>query len=114
MLEKQFMPALLKYTDVLSASVISKKTLGVTVKSEEKQLKKLSGLYESVYELTDVLAGDISKGEGFTDLLEQAEFYHDTVFDDMGKVRAVADEAEPLIPEELMPYPTYEQMLFYV
>jgi glutamine synthetase len=114
MLEKQFMPALLKYTDVLSSSVISKKTLGVAAKAEEKQLKKLSGLYESVYELTDVLAGDISKGEGFTDLLEQAEFYHDTVFDDMGKVRAVADEAEPLIPEELMPYPTYEQMLFYV
>ena len=27
---------------------------------------------------------------------------------------AFADEAEPLIPEGYLPYPTYEQILFYV
>jgi glutamine synthetase len=32
----------------------------------------------------------------------------------MEALRAVADEAEALIPEDILPYPTYEKMLFYV
>ena len=114
MLEKEFMPALLKYTDILTSSVMNKKTLGVPAKAPEKQLKKLSGLYETIYELTDVLKADIAEAEKIKDEHEKAMYYHDTVILDTEKVRKAADEAEPLIPEELMPYPTYEQILFYV
>ena len=114
MLEKEFMPALLKYTDILTSSVMNKKTLGVPAKAPEKQLKKLSGLYETIYELTDVLKADIAEAEKIKDEHEKAMYYHDTVISDTEKVRKAADEAEPLIPEELMPYPTYEQILFYV
>ncbi len=114
MLEKDFMPALLKYTDILTSSVMNKKTLGVPAKAPEKQLKKLSGLYETIYELTDVLKADIAEAEKIKDEHEKAMYYHDTVISDTEKVRKAADEAEPLIPEELMPYPTYEQILFYV
>lgn len=114
MLEKEFMPALLKYTDILTSSVMNKKTLGVPAKAPEKQLKKLSGLYETIYELTDVLKADIAEAEKIKGEHEKAMYYHDTVISDTEKVRKAADEAEPLIPEELMPYPTYEQILFYV
>ena len=114
MLEKEFMPALLKYTDILTSSVMNKKTLGVPAKAPEKQLKKLSGLYETIYELTDVLKADTAEAEKIKDEHEKAMYYHDTVISDTEKVRKAADEAEPLIPEELMPYPTYEQILFYV
>ena len=41
-------------------------------------------------------------------------FYHDVVKADMEELREVADAAETLIPDDLLPYPTYEKMLFYV
>ena len=46
--------------------------------------------------------------------IEQAKFYHDTVLADMDEIRKIADTAEPLLPEGYLPYPTYEEMLFYV
>jgi len=114
MIYKQFLPALLTYTDTLTTSVIGKKQIGVPTAAEEKLLTKLMGYYESVSTLTEELKADTEKAESLTDSLEQAKFYHDVVFADMGKVRGVADEAEVLIPEDVLPYPTYEQILFYV
>jgi len=114
MVVKQLLPSVLTYTDTLTSSVIAKKQVGVPTASEEKLLAKLCGYYESVSELTETLKADTLKAEAISDALEQATFYHDTVFADMAKVREVADEVEPYIPEDVLPYPTYEQMLFYV
>ena len=33
---------------------------------------------------------------------------------DMDDIRAVADKAEVKLPKEFLPYPSYEEMLFYV
>ena len=46
--------------------------------------------------------------------INQAKFYHDVIVADMEEIRKTADLAEPLIPEGYLPYPTYEQILFYV
>ena len=44
--------------------------------------------------------------------LKTAAFYQKTVLSDMDEVRKYADEAEALIPEKYLSYPTYGEMLF--
>ena len=116
MVLKQFAPALLKYIDELTSSVLARKQLGVeaAVSTETKLIDKLSGYYEAVLRETDKLSEDIAKAESMDATIDQARFYHDVLLADMDEVRKYADEAEPLIPEGYLPYPTYEQMLFYV
>ncbi len=116
MVHKQFLPALMNYTDDIVVSALNKKEFSdsLSTVAEEKLSKELSGYYESVSKLNDKLKADVAKAEKITDSLKQASFYHDTIVTDMEKLRAVADEAEGLIPEDILPYPTYEKMLFYV
>ena len=47
-----------------------------------------------------------------SDVLEAAKFYHETILSDMEDLRKDVDEAEKLVPEEYLAYPTYGQMLF--
>ncbi|MBQ9862857.1 MAG: glutamine synthetase III [Lachnospiraceae bacterium] len=116
MVNKQFLPALMNYTDDIVVSALNKKEFSdsLSTVAEEKLSKELSGYYESVSKLNDKLKADVLKAEKIEDSLKQASFYHDTIVTDMEKLRAVADEAEGLIPEDILPYPTYEKMLFYV
>jgi glutamine synthetase len=116
MVQKQFAPALMDYIDDLTASVMSKKELGIekAVASQKELIEKLAGLYEEVIKATEKLAADTDKAEAMESDINQAKFYHDVIVEDMNKIREFADEAEPLIPEGYLPYPTYEQILFYV
>ena len=116
MIVKQFLPALMKYTDSVVASALSKKSLSAALptSAEEKLAKTLSQHYTKISELNDKLAKDTKKAAGIEDYQKQAEFYHGTIIPDMEKLRAEADEAELLIPDDYLPYPTYEEMLFYV
>ena len=45
---------------------------------------------------------------------EASRFYHDTVLEGMTALRTPADKMEALCGEKYWPYPTYEQLLFYV
>ena len=47
------------------------------------------------------------------DMLEAAKFYHSVILSDMDAIRNIADAAEELLPESALPYPNYEQLLFY-
>ena len=116
MIYKQFLPALLDYTDIVSNSVISKKTISASIPTgaQEKLITKLATSYEKISELVDKLAEDTEKAESIGDSLAQANFYHETIVSDMEALRVEVDAAEPFIPEDILPYPTYEQMLFYV
>ena len=116
MVLKQFAPALNAYIDDLTESVLSKKQIGVEAgcKVQTEQINKLSGYYENVYSATEKLSADIEKAENMEQNLDQAKFYHDVVLSDMEEIRKYADAAEPLLPEGYLPYPTYEELLFYI
>ena len=47
-------------------------------------------------------------------MLENAKLYQTEVLEDMEELRRSADEAETLIPDDLLPYPTYGKLLFYI
>ena len=58
------------------------------------------------------LAEDTTIAEEKTDALDTAAFYQSTVLADMDELRKYADQAEALIPDKYLSYPTYGQMLF--
>ena len=67
---------------------------------------------EQILLAMEALAADTAKAEGIEDILEQARFYHETVLAEMEALRSWTDKAEAIIPDEYLPYPTYEKMLF--
>lgn len=115
MVECQFLPSLMKYTDQLVTSIKGKQSVAaLPCKAETSLLTKLSLSYDELYTLTEKLKEDTLTAEKMEEPLETARFYHDTILPDMDEIRKVADEAETLLPDELLPYPAYEQLLFSV
>ena len=114
MVRREFLPALMKYTDQIVASITAKKSVGALCKAETELASMLSQCYDRIYELETKLEADTKTAEGMGDTLEAASFYHDTVLADMGALREVADKAEEYLPDDVLPYPNYEKLLFYV
>ena len=115
MLQRQFLPALLDYQDTLTYSIQGKKAVAdLPCTAETKLLTKLAGYYEYLSDLTEKLAADTVTVEGIEDTETASFFYHDTILAEMEDIRAIADAAEELLPEDILPYPNYEQLLFYV
>lgn len=115
MINRQFLPCVMKYMDQISQCLIQKKSVVQTAScAKEKLLTKLSDGYESIYNLTEKLHDDTEAVGNMTDMLEMAQYYHDVIIPDMENIRAIADVLEECIPEDLLPYPDYSKMLFYV
>ena len=115
MVECQFLPALMKYTDQLIASIKGKQCIAtLPCKAETSLLTRLSAAYDDLYTMTEKLHEDTLAAEKMEDPLETAKFYHETILPAMDEIRKVADDAETILPDELLPYPAYEQLLFSV
>ncbi len=116
MVNRQFLPALMETMD-RAASLVAKKqqiSAAISCKAELARIEKLSAQYDGIYEAVEKLAADIRIAEGMSDELGLAKFYQATILSDMAEVRVIADEAEAVIPEDILPYPSYAKMLFYV
>ncbi len=116
MLTHQFMPAVMSFIDSLTTVAAKKKQISdsISCKAEIKKIEQLTAWYEQLDTLNDKLVADRLTAEAMTDSLALAKFYQETILADMAEIRAVADAAEEVIPAEMMPYPTYADMLFYV
>ena len=58
------------------------------------------------------LETDTNTAEAIEDHFDQAVYYKDTILEDMDELRKYADQAEAMIPDDYLGYPTYGQMLF--
>ena len=86
----------------------------ISVSSEAKLLTKLAGLQDAISEGIETLKKDTLTAVGIEDMLEAATYYQSQVIADMDSLRTAVDEAETLLPESLLPYPTYGKLLFSV
>ena len=115
MVTKDFLPALMEYSGFITDTILSKKeAAGLPCTAETKLLTKLSGYYDSISDMVEKLDEDTKKAEKIDALYAMATFYHETIISDMETLRAVADEAEELIPDSVLPYPSYSQLLFSI
>ena len=114
MVRKDFTTGLVRYMKDVTTEALKKRDLlpGSKCTYESEILKTLDETSEQILLAMEALAADTSKAEGIEDILEQAKFYHETVLAEMEVLRSWTDKAEAIIPDEYLPYPTYERMLF--
>ncbi|WP_035789704.1 glutamine synthetase III family protein [Butyrivibrio sp. XBB1001] len=114
MIRKDLTEGLVAYQKDLSREASQKMSLldKNSCKLEIGILKSLDKSSEAMDKALDKLDKDTKKAEKMTEALKTAAFYQKTVLSDMDEVRKYADEAEALIPEKYLSYPTYGEMLF--
>ena len=115
-IQKELLPSVTAYMEQIAQTASLKKSVvpDISVSSEAGLLKKLTSLEDAMTADLETLKTDTEKSESCEDLLEKARFYQKTVLSDMEKLRESADAAELLIPEFILPYPTYGALLFSV
>ncbi|SCY12499.1 glutamine synthetase [Lachnospiraceae bacterium XPB1003] len=113
MTKKDVTSSIIAYSNAVAEEAGRKLAVdGGAGKYEKKILKALDEKEEAISEKLSKLEEDTRKAEGMSDVLEAAKFYHETILSDMEDLRKDVDEAEKLVPEEYLAYPTYGQMLF--
>ena len=114
MAKKQLLPATIEYTRMICDALAAKKCLDLDLDLtvETELAKKLSCMEAQFASAVSKLESDIITAKGISDILENAQYYHDPVFADMQALRAVADEIETIVGEDYWPIPTYTDLLF--
>ena len=116
MVQKDFLPSVFAYIDKVAATAVAKKSVvsDVSTASEGKLIKELSQLADEISTGLETLKADTAKALATEDPLANAKAYQTVVLSDMDELRKSVDTAETLIPDALLPYPTYDKLLFSV
>ena len=116
MTQKDILPAVSGYARSLAEAALAKRSLSDTmdVSFETGLATKISRLTAELNSRAAALSAAVTKAEAMADSLEQARFYRDSVFEEMCRLRQVADELETLCSAEYWPYPSYGDLLFSV
>ena len=117
-IQKDLLPAVTTYMEKLAQTAALKKSVvpDISVSAEAALLTKLTELSETMVKDLERLKEDTAMAEYEVgkDLLKSAKLYQSVVLTDMEKVRVSADAAEALIPDSILPYPTYGKLLFSI
>ena len=114
MANKQILPAAIKYTKELCDTVIAKKAIGIEGGAEEKLVRRLSDITNSLDEAISVLNQKIIDSKNCNGSQELSMFCKNEILPSMQSLRALADELETIIPDTLWPFPTYLELLFMI
>ena len=116
MVQKDVLPSVFAYIDKVAATAVAKKSVvsDVSTASEGKLIKELSQLADEISTGLETLRADTAKALATEDPLANAKAYQTVVLSDMDELRKSVDAAETLIPDALLPYPTYDKLLFSV
>ena len=114
MARRQILPAVLKYSGILSSSLVSVKAAGFSFTNVQALLSDLCGEIDRLKESVDALAETLSVRSD-TDLPSNAARYmHDCVIPAMAALRASADRLECITDRSCWPFPTYDELLFSI
>mgnify|MGYP003177693612 FL=1 len=117
-IQKDLLPAVTTYIEKLAQTAALKKSVvpDISVSAEAALLTRLTELSETMVKDLERLKEDTAMAEYEVDkdLLKSAKLYQSVVLTDMEKVRVSADAAEALIPDSILPYPTYGKLLFSI
>ncbi|MCI8532820.1 MAG: glutamine synthetase type III [Lachnospiraceae bacterium] len=114
MLTKDFLPAVSAFAGQTAKNAASKKAFLPTLSmpTEEALVTKLTKTYTDLTDGLTQLADLVREAESIDDMQKEAEFCHTQILSRMEALRLTANAAETLIPDTLLPYPTYDQLLF--
>lgn len=114
MVKKYVIPAALDYQNELLTLKLSKDKLGIKATAEDTLLNKLSELTNTALERLNELEDALVNANMYSDTLELARYYRDTVFKDMSNLRVTVDEMEATVAKKYWTLPTYAELLYSV
>ena len=114
MITKDFLPAVSTYAAEVSKNATAKKSFmaAADTASEEALVEKLSTAYTALTAEVTELKTLIDTSFALEDTQKCAEAFPDQVLAKMEDIRTVASDIEALIPDSILSYPTYDQLLF--
>ena len=114
MITKDFLPAVSTYAAEVSKNATAKKSFmaAADTSSEEALVEKLSTAYTALTAEVTELKTLIDTSFALEDTQKCAEAFHDQVLAKMEDIRIIASDIEALIPDSILSYPTYDQLLF--
>tara|TARA_R110002111_G_scaffold203713_2_gene268560 strand:+ start:22892 stop:25141 length:2250 start_codon:yes stop_codon:yes gene_type:complete len=109
MAKTMIFPAAIRYQGELVSNCASLKMLDYDFDTNtlDRVTELVKALQDGVCELEAAAAE-----HGSEDMLAEASYYCNTILPLMNKVRAVADDLEGIVADDLWPLPTYQEMLF--
>ena len=115
MAKAMILPAGLKFEKALADLINAKKGLIKEEKSPELTLLScVSKTVSAIYENISALDNAVKNSKEDDGVYEGAKYYRDHVLSIMDELRANADALETMLPTDLLPFPTYTDLLFSV
>ena len=114
MARKEILPAVSRYAQQLSATVLSKKSVCAELDCsyEADTLTKISSLTADAYKQALSLEKALTVTKKIDGVAKLSVYYRDKVIPIMEKLRKAADELEGLVAADFWPMPTYGDLLF--
>ena len=116
MVTKDFLPSAAGYAAETAENAQSMKSFAasVPVSKAEELVNFLGNIYEKLSIELDTLSEEIQQVESREFVQETADYCHKTLLSTMENIRCLVNLAEEKIPDEMLPYPTYDTLLFSV
>ena len=114
MINRDVIPAVTAYSNLLCDVINNKKALGVDASVELELLNRLSACNKDLFALASSLKMAVASAERSKDILEKAKEYHDVILKIMTDIRKYADSAESVVPSNYWPYPSFGDLLFKI
>ena len=111
MVNRDVLPAVIRYTNMLSEGLERKKALGVNSGAEAGILAKLSDLSNEIWEKVNALEDAISAASPGGADSSSARAFSTIVLSGMKALREAVDSAEALTDAKMWPYPSYGELL---
>jgi glutamine synthetase len=112
MATREILPACAAYAAELAGQSQSLAASGLSKDKLHKKAGEIAALVDAALANADALAKAKAAAKGVSDPLAQAKAYRDSVFSAVETLREGIDKLEKLMPRELWPMPTYEELLF--
>lgn len=114
--KREISPAVLTYTKEVIDTLSAKKACGATidVSAETTLAERLSTLFGEFIKSIDNLEKTLAAAEECDSAQTEANYFCEKVIPAMNEVRVTADSLEEIVAEKYWPFPTYEDILFYV
>ena len=116
MASQSILPAVLEYSGDVANTAATKQGISdaIDISTETALLEKLSAGAKAIQEGIDELSAVREDAAAKDNPTDAAFAYLREVIPAMDKLRAAADEMELVVAKDYWPYPTYNDMLFYV
>lgn len=112
MSNRLIIPAAVSYTKSLADTVIAVQQAGVDASIQTGILAEVSEKLSEIKNATKSLEEVINNASGLENTGDMAKAYKDDVMKAMAELRKPADELEVIMPKEVWPMPTYEDLVF--